>query len=427
VTYASLRRRGLVPLALLAAGGLALPLLRYEGILVPVRITGGSMAERLRGAHREVTCAECQSVFRCDVESEAPAGRAVCPNCGYPDNDQNSGRLQPGQRVLIDRWAYWRRQPNRWELVAFQTPTDPAQLSVKRIVGLPHESVAIRGGELLIDGEIHRKSLAEAEETAVLVHDDSFRPGNLPHRWQGDRETSGWRATPQGYACRPSATGADQVVDWLTYRHWRCFASPFDRTDEAPVADRDSYNPGLSRSLHEVTDLFLTCRVTRGAGASLALLIHDGRESFQVRWGSGQVRLSRGEQLVQTADWPFATVPPHEPWPITFGIIDRQVFLSARGQEILRYPYAESDRPRQPSSRPLGIGARGGTVEISRLRVYRDIYYLNSWPRDELPLAGDEFLVLGDNTPVSQDSRHWPRPGLHRDWLLGRVLAPAHR
>jgi hypothetical protein len=68
-------------------------------------------------------------------------------------------------------------------------------------------------------------------------------------------------------------------------------------------------------------------------------------------------------------------------------------------------------------------------MQVQQLRVWRDIYYLDDrglagrWERDQ-PLADDELAVLGDNQPVSIDSRHWDRPGVARSSLIGLVYKP---
>jgi hypothetical protein len=67
-------------------------------------------------------------------------------------------------------------------------------------------------------------------------------------------------------------------------------------------------------------------------------------------------------------------------------------------------------------------------LQIADLRVWRDIYYLDPagfsrpWQADDAVARGD-LAVLGDNPPVSVDSRNWQQP-LAQSAVLGRVYRP---
>jgi signal peptidase I len=60
--------------------------------------------------------------------------------------------LAEGERILVDRTAYWLRPPARWDIVAVRCPHDRLSYCVKRIAGLPGELLRIRDGRVLIDG-----------------------------------------------------------------------------------------------------------------------------------------------------------------------------------------------------------------------------------------------------------------------------------
>lgn len=62
--------------------------------------------------------------------------------------------IQPQERVLANRFIYHLRDVRRGDIVVFMPP---AQLGsdvpfVKRVVGLPGDSVEVQGGEVLING-----------------------------------------------------------------------------------------------------------------------------------------------------------------------------------------------------------------------------------------------------------------------------------
>ena len=68
------------------------------------------------------------------------------------EGDSMTPALAAGKRVLVDRsFTVW-RAPRRWELVALDCPITPGEWCVKRVVGLPGESVELRDEGVWIDG-----------------------------------------------------------------------------------------------------------------------------------------------------------------------------------------------------------------------------------------------------------------------------------
>ncbi len=64
---------------------------------------------------------------------------------------------ETGDTVLVNKLAYLLSSPRRWDIVAFHAADDSDQSLVKRVVGLPGESIAIRGGEIYVNGEVVEK------------------------------------------------------------------------------------------------------------------------------------------------------------------------------------------------------------------------------------------------------------------------------
>ncbi|MCX8107381.1 MAG: signal peptidase I [Verrucomicrobiae bacterium] len=60
--------------------------------------------------------------------------------------------LRNGSVNLINRIPYWRREPRRGEIVAIRT-TGTRVMYLKRIVALPNETIEIKAGRVLVDGQ----------------------------------------------------------------------------------------------------------------------------------------------------------------------------------------------------------------------------------------------------------------------------------
>jgi len=60
--------------------------------------------------------------------------------------------LYTGERVLANKLAYDFGGPKRGDIVIFDYPKDTRQVYVKRVIGLPGETVAIRNGQVSING-----------------------------------------------------------------------------------------------------------------------------------------------------------------------------------------------------------------------------------------------------------------------------------
>jgi signal peptidase I len=417
-------------------------LLAVQGWFVPARVVSGSMAEHLLGEHYLVTCYECRYPFPFGVESPPPREAAVCPNCGFDRNKVRAQGRRRGQRVLIDRGAYWFSSPNRFDVVALDYPGHPGRLAVKRLVGLPGERLGIRDGELYVDGNLVRKSLAHFRRLAVVVHDDGFRtrggPG-IPDRWRAESSESGWQAREAGFEYRgggrerlpagpvDGTRSVPAAWDWLVYHHWRCYGSPYPRTAEAAVADNSGYNQGESRSLHELTDLVFSCRAVCHGEGELVVRVHDGWDWILLRLDPvrRRARVECGDRFSREVALPAEADP--RSCEIAFGVLDEQIVLGVDQWEVLREALGPSGGSRSAVTQPFAVGVDRLEVTLTNLRILRDVYYLDptnlgqTWELTQ-PLAANEYTALGDNPSLSEDSRQWSDGRIDGQRILGRIL-----
>ena len=101
------------------------------------------------------------------------------------------GTLQVGDFLFVNKALYGAeipgtharlpaiREPERGDVVVFQPPHDPARVYVKRLVGLPGDTLEMRGKQLFIDG-------VPLEEPYAIHSDDTGDAVHPSMRWQSD-------------------------------------------------------------------------------------------------------------------------------------------------------------------------------------------------------------------------------------------------
>ncbi len=287
------RTRRAVEIVLLAAiAAFAARTWFLQGLVVPFQISGASMAPTLLGAHRQLVCGDCRARFDCDTELVPRGAWAVCPNCAYGRNDPAEGLAVAGDRLMVDRLAFQIRTPRRWEVIALREPNHASRLLVKRVVGLPGETVALRHGDVYVNGRIVRKSLELQKSMGIVVHDAS-RPARLdPARsshWESLRPESAW-SIHDGTFEHPGGT---DDWDWLDYRHVQSRGDPLQGPLRgSAVLDSPRYSPPRrpGEANHVVRDLLLSFRLAAASGpGKLAVCRAAGRSSRSrcaARWAN---------------------------------------------------------------------------------------------------------------------------------------------
>jgi len=69
------------------------------------------------------------------------------------EGDSMQPNLHPEQYVLVDKVSYRLGQPRRGDIVVFQYPLATERDFIKRVIGLPGETVSVSGGAVSINGQ----------------------------------------------------------------------------------------------------------------------------------------------------------------------------------------------------------------------------------------------------------------------------------
>ncbi len=78
-------------------------------------------------------------------------------------------RLENHERIFINKFVYRLEPVKRGDIVVFWYPLDPSKSYIKRVIGLPDETVAIREGRVYING---RPLLESYIPPGYLDHED---------------------------------------------------------------------------------------------------------------------------------------------------------------------------------------------------------------------------------------------------------------
>jgi len=453
-----------------------------EAFVIPT----GSMAPTLMGRHRDLVCSSCAEPYRvgaskelneptCTLNPQAFVRRARCPNCGGVARlTDPAGRYRyeyppfTGDRIIVEKFAYDFVDPSRWDVVVFKYPEDARVNYIKRLVGLPGETVFIAGGNIWTStggaAEIARKPPARLRAMLQPVHDsrhvaEPLVAAGWPTAWS-DWSPAGtadrWTTADAGRSFTAAAGDAPATLRWRHFvpPDWEPSAPPPDQPRPALVGDFQPYNQdpeylglhfddslgGIVDGANWVGDLAVECDLESldGTGRVTLDLVQAGvRHTCSFDLASGAVTLAGGAAGEVRA---AATTPVRGRggWRIMFANVDDELSLFVDGRRVTTdvptgwrrsLDEAAAARPVVGNARPgdvepddlvpAGITATGGSVRVTNLRVLRDIFYIASGsqaalvgrepaePFLEFPLGPDQFFVLGDNSSASKDGRAW--------------------
>lgn len=94
-----------------------------------------------------------------------------------------SPTFENGEYLIVDELTYRLEAPKRGDVVIFRYPRDPSEFFIKRIIGLPGETVTIAGGSISIthaDGstsplnEPYVKNIGNGRDATYVVDQDNY-------------------------------------------------------------------------------------------------------------------------------------------------------------------------------------------------------------------------------------------------------------
>jgi signal peptidase I len=313
-------------------------------------------------------------------------------------------------RIIVDKLSYHFRDPERFEVVVFKYPLDRSKNFIKRLCGMPGEWLKIESGDLWTrkDGNdpwtIVRRPPSVQREVWKRIDPDDPRFS----RWKTD--SARWTSRTRGVV-EARGDGSARVPN-----------------DDGSVIDnyRDGY-PGRLGTLfhrtppggHAVGDLRLECTVEALPGCKLVTIeLREGTRRYEFELpgpaASDDARpaiRTEGVPTFRDAKLPSEIVATH-PWKLGAGKstrfaaqnMDDMLELDLSGEKLLALEIPSA--PDQASS--FTLRQEGEGADFDGLQTFRDIYYTTEMVKvTQFKIPENCYVMLGDNTQDSSDSREW--------------------
>lgn len=107
--------------------------------------------------------------------------------------------LQDGDQLIVDKISYRFREPKRYDIIVFPYQYEENVFYIKRIIGLPGETVQVKDGYTYINGELLESDIYGAEimessgiaaEPIILGEDEYFVLGDNRNHSSDSRDPS---------------------------------------------------------------------------------------------------------------------------------------------------------------------------------------------------------------------------------------------
>lgn len=455
-------------------------------------------------------------------------------NTKEPDHKSNNG-----DRILVNKFVYDFSDPERYDVIVFKNPNDGKQNYIKRLIGLPGDNLLIENGDIYVMEEVdgkYEKSITRKPpgklKNVLQTVDDTNHIGKFlndvqwPSRWQAFDGSDQW--TIDNSSDNPVFRSVAQPdAHWLRYRHYQPLKNEWStissgilptrfRNKKLPlgrlIGDQYGYNDGVYQNkealvstqnlgLHWVGDLGLEFWANiKSADGMLMFDVVEGGVHFvcEIDISTGQATLTAedGSSKAKVTFQNIDGMPVENPsgktaikgagsYHIMYVNADDRLNLWIENKYVafdaasfsrngIAIPSYSSEEP--GDAEPAGISSKNAEIEITRIKVLRDLYYTSvkgqgafgsqvstenetgesisiieayhrdpeSWNTDGAeeffstkkgqtePMfclqkgatAGkDQFLPMGDNSPRSLDGRVWDGENfVERDMLIGRAM-----
>jgi signal peptidase I len=216
------------------------------------------------------------------------------------------------------------------------------------------------------------------------------------------------------------------LIHWPGIKLEAAFSQLYRESHYSPITDFYGYNRLVeNKETNLIRDIMLTAKIEhKNNEGQITIELSDGAKQYQCTLDMKEKRAT----LTSVSDHSILDSVPMDDFTLNgqfqfeYSLFDRQIIIAVNGRELfspISLPLLEKHNS-APKARPIRISASGSIWKISQLTIHRDVYYTEKGQNQVFQLKKDEFYVLGDNSPISYDSRRWTNGAVHKKYFLGK-------
>ena len=114
-----------------------------------------------------------------------------------------------GDRILVSKFCYQFSEPKRWDVIVFHYPEKATLNFIKRLVGLPGETVRISHGALWIRAQDNGTRRRIRDRPQAAGETSGHAAAGLRQRLHAGHRQLGW---PARWRRRPTGTSPDEAT-----------------------------------------------------------------------------------------------------------------------------------------------------------------------------------------------------------------------
>lgn len=335
--------------------------------------------------------------------------------------------LWSGDRVLVSKIAHLFSPIKRFEPVGFHHPLQKNIVFVKRVIGLPEEDITIIDGEVFFRKESDPPDTFKIAKKPLHLQESIWIPVNIRIKdkplvdyfsvkgahYDLNSETFRINSSHAQLSLKKPITNSfysEEIFDKDDVRDIKLFLQiqPFEKKGETVITYfysstriylKINYQENIVRMLIKENNIKLfdektSINISEYYPVSLALLVFDGDVVLKIN----QKVIFRFTLIDTVTIRKIVTQKGY-----TYERNDFNIILKRLKPYLAPYKV-------YPAGRVLNITFNNFYGDIRKLKLFRDIYYINKGGVEKgyvLHVPAKNYFVMGDHSTNSYDSREW--------------------